>query len=55
MSQEQKENWLNKGVQGAMFALLAWNIFTTHQLAISMAVLNEKVAQIEKIISKETN
>lgn len=52
MSQEQKDNWMNKGIQGAIFGLLAWNIFTTHQLSISMAVFNEKVVQIEKLLEK---
>ena len=50
MSTEQKENWMNKGVQAAVLALLAWNILTTHQLAVSMAVLNEKVTRIEEVM-----
>lgn len=50
MSTETKENWMNKGMQAAILGLLAWNIYTTHQLSISMAVLNEKVAQIEKLV-----
>lgn len=52
MSQQEKESWVNKGMQAAILGLLTWNIFTTHQLSISMAVLNEKVAQIEKLVGK---
>lgn len=50
MSNQAKENWMNKGMQAAILGLLTWNIYTTHQLSISMAVLNEKVSQIEKLI-----
>jgi hypothetical protein len=50
MSTQDKDNWMNRGMQGAILALLAWNIYTTHELTINMAVLNEKVSQIEKLV-----
>lgn len=50
MSQLEKDNWMNRGMQGAILALLTWNIYTTYDLSIKMAVLNEKVAQIEKFV-----
>ncbi len=47
MSQEQKEAGLNKLLAGAIIGLLSWNIWTTHMLAIDVAVLTEKITYIE--------
>lgn len=51
MSQEQKEAGLNKILAGAIIGLLSWNIYTTHALAIDVAVLTEKVTMIEQRIT----
>jgi hypothetical protein len=51
MSQQEKENWINKALQIAMVGLLSWNVITTHQLSVSMAVLKEKVDRIETVLS----
>ena len=48
MSEEQKEAGLNKLLAGATIALLSWNIWTTHSLAIDVAVPTEKVIYIEE-------
>lgn len=50
MSEAQKETMMNKASIAAIIALLSWNIFTTHQLSISLAVVSEKVSQIEKLM-----
>ncbi len=50
MSDQQKENLMNKALASAIIGLLTWNIYTTQALTISMAVLSEKVARIEEIV-----
>ena len=52
MPLDPRDSTMNKVLTGAIIGLLSWNIFTTHQLSISMAVLNEKVLQIEKLVQK---
>jgi hypothetical protein len=47
MSQQQKDDMMNKLLTGAIIGLLSWNIYTTHQLSIDVAVLTEKITQIE--------
>jgi hypothetical protein len=51
MTAQQKEEGLNKILFGAIIALLSWNIYTTHSLAIDVAVINSKVGNIERIIN----
>jgi hypothetical protein len=51
MSEQQRENLFNKSIMGAIVGLLCWNVYTTHQLSITIAVLNEKVIQIERTLS----
>ncbi len=50
MSEEQKDDMMNKLLTGAIIGLLSWNIYTTHQLSIDVAVLAEKIGQLEKKI-----
>ena len=50
MSEEQKDDMMNKLLTGAVICLLSWNIYTTHQLSIDVAVLSEKIEQMEKKI-----
>ena len=50
MSDQQKENLMNKALASAIIGLLTWNIYTTQALTISMAILSEKVARIEEIV-----
>lgn len=50
MSDQQKENLMNKALASAIIGLLTWNIYTTQALTISMAVISEKVARIEEIV-----
>lgn len=52
MSDQQKESVINKAAIAAILGLLSWNIYTTQQLTVNLAVLTEKVSQIEKIIGK---
>lgn len=53
MSDQQKEDLLNKFMVGAIIGLLSWNIYTTQELTIDVAVLTEKIIQLEeKIRSK---
>lgn len=52
MSDQQKENLMNKALASAIIGLLTWNIYTTQALTISMAVLSEKVARIEEIVKR---
>jgi hypothetical protein len=50
MSREQKETLMGRASVAAIIGLLTWNIYTTHQLSISLAVLSEKVERIEEIV-----
>lgn len=52
--QEQQEKRVddltNKLITAATVGLLSWNIWTTHQLSITVAVLAEKIASVERIV-----
>ena len=48
MTAQQKEEGLNKILFGAVIALLSWNIYTTHTLAVDVAVISIKVERIEE-------
>jgi hypothetical protein len=48
MPLDPKDSNLNKVLTGAIIGLLSWNIFTTHKLAIQVAVLVNKVDRIER-------
>jgi hypothetical protein len=39
---------INKLMVGAVIGLLTWNIYTTQQLTIDIAVLKEKIEQLEE-------
>lgn len=47
-----KENLLNKSMAMAVIGLLTWNIYTTQQLTIDVAVLTEKIERLEMELSK---
>ncbi len=51
MSEQQKEDMLNKLMVGAVIGLLGWNIYTTQQLTIDVAVLTSKIERLEKELS----
>lgn len=51
MSEQQKDSYINKAAIAVTISLLSWNIYTTQQLTVNLAVLTEKVSQIEKVIS----
>jgi len=38
---------LSKVMLGAICALLAWNVYTTHLLAVEVAVIKEAVANLK--------
>lgn len=50
MSREQKETLMGRASVAAIIGLLTWNVYTTYQLSISLAVLSEKVERIEEIV-----
>lgn len=50
MSEQQKDDLVNKLMAGSVIALLSWNIWTTQQLTIDVAVLTEKILQLEKAL-----
>ena len=52
MTQQTKDELTNKLITAAVLGLLSWNIWTTHQLSITVAVLAEKVDQIERVVVK---
>lgn len=51
MSEQQKDDLLNKLMVAVVISLLSWNIYTTQQLTIDVAVLTEKIEQLEKKIN----
>ncbi len=51
MSEQAKDNLIMKGMVAAVIGLLTWNIYTTQQLTIKVAVLSEKIEQLEEKIS----
>lgn len=48
MSEAMKDDLINKLMVGAVIGLLTWNIYTTQQLTIDIAVLQEKIEQLEE-------
>ncbi len=48
MPAEIKDDLINKLMVGAVIGLLTWNIYTTQQLTIDIAVLQEKIEQLEE-------
>ena len=48
MSDSSKDNLINKGIAAAVIGLLTWNLYTTQQLTIDIAVLQEKIEQLEE-------
>ncbi len=50
---------LNKIIQMVLVGLLTWNTYTTYELSIGVAVLNEKLTtlkeQVEDIIDESAN
>ena len=47
MSDIEKEININMILAGCIIGLLSWNIWTTQQLSIDVAVLTEKVESLE--------
>lgn len=54
MTQQQKDESVNKFLMAAIIGLLSWNIYTTHQLSVTAAVLAEKIVNIERAIDART-
>lgn len=48
MSDYAKEYALNKILAGCIIGLLSWNVYTTNQLSIEVAVLASKVEALEE-------
>ncbi len=48
MTQAVRDDLINKLMTGAAIGLLTWNIYTTQQLTIDIAVLKEKIEQLEE-------
>ncbi len=46
-----RDDLINKMMVGAVIGLLGWNIYTTQQLTIDIAVLQEKIEQLEDKIN----
>lgn len=42
----------NKILAGAIVALLAWNIATTHSISVSVAVIQEKVMVLQQDVNR---
>lgn len=59
MTEEQRdekhhqEDLINKLMVAAVIALLGWNIYTTQELTIKVAVLTEKMERIEMELIKK--
>jgi hypothetical protein len=52
LDQQQNHNddlW-NKVLIAAVIGLLSWNLMTTQQLAVDVAVLTEKIGRIEETL-----
>lgn len=47
MPETMKDDLINKLMVGVVIGLLTWNIYTTQQLTIDIAVLQEKIEQLE--------
>lgn len=48
MPEALKDDLINKLMVGAVIGLLAWNLYTTQQLTIDIAVLKTKIEQLEE-------
>jgi len=48
MPEPLKDDLLNKLMVGAVIGLLAWNLYTTQQLTIDVAILTEKIIRLER-------
>ena len=48
MPETMKYDLINKLMVVAVIGLLTWNIYTTQQLTIDIAVLQEKIEQLEE-------
>lgn len=46
---------LNKVFMGIIVTLLSWNVYTTHQLSIDLAVLGNKVENLEETVQFRIN
>lgn len=46
---------LNRIIQTVLVALLAWNIYTTHELSIGVALLNEKLVTLKEQVEDISN
>lgn len=40
------QSGMDKYLLGVIIALLSWNVYTTHQLVVDVAVLQERVKEI---------
>ena len=48
MPEAVKDDLINRLMAGAVIGLLTWNIYTTQQLTIDIAVLKEKIERLEE-------
>lgn len=46
-----KEVDMSKVMLGAIAGLLTWNIYTTHKLAIDVAVIHEQISELRRIVT----
>lgn len=46
---------LNKIFMAIIVSLLSWNVYTTHQLSINLAVLGNKVENLEETVQFRIN
>lgn len=49
---QSQDDIINKLMVGAVIGLLTWNIYTTQELTIKVAVLAEKMERIEQELLK---
>lgn len=50
MTEAIKDDLVNRIMVGSVIGLLAWNIFTTQKLTVDVAVLTEKIIQLERAL-----
>jgi hypothetical protein len=48
--QNHQDDLWNKVLIAAVIGLLSWNLMTTQQLAVDVAVLTEKIGRIEETL-----
>ena len=51
VSMNKDDNLLSKIISAAVIGLLSWNTYTTHNLSVSVAVLETRVSSLQEIIS----